>query len=199
MKKFDRHRARQLIMHDILSFYITRDWEPDKEYGGTSPALKGFVPSEAGGHHAQPGDLVILESAGPSKWSIGWLRAIEEGNRYNRRYLIESLEDGELCWWSNVGISFMPRRDLRERYHWTDRQFALQKRWHRIVTKHSGMRPLDCTFKGNEVTLRMRVRWPSDEERQGLSRTFSDYRKVTLAMMKAAVESMEEEHSRGDR
>ena len=197
MKKFDRHRARQLIMHDILSFYITRNWEPDKEYGRKSASLMGFVPSGES-HYTQPGDLVILESAGPSKWSIGWLRAIEGDGHYSRRYLIESLEDGELCWWSNVGISFMPRHDLRERYHWTDRQFDVQKRWHRIVTKHSGMRPLDCTFKDNEVTLRMRVRWPSDEERQGLSRTFSDYRKVTLAMMKAAVESMEEEYSRND-
>jgi len=199
IKKFDRNRARTLIMSDILSFYITHNWEPDKEYGSNSPSLKGFVPTGYGAdsHHALPGDLVILESAPPSKWSIGWLRTIERFPEGSYRYLIESLEDGELCWWSNVGLSFMPRRDLRERYYWTDRQFDFQKRWHRTANKHgkTAMRVLDCEFKGDEVTLRMRVRWANgEEEMAGYRRTFPDYRKVTIAIMKDAVEAMEAEH-----
>ena len=199
MKKFDRNRARTLIMSDILSFYITRNWEPDKEYGKTSPSLKGFVPTGflSDDRPVQTGDLVILESAPPSKWSIGWLREIDEIAGYGHRYLIESLEDGELCWWSNVGLSFMPRGDIRERYRWTDRQFDFQKRWNRTANKHgkTSMRVLDCEFKGDEVTLRLRVRWANgDEEMAGYRRTFPDYRKVTIAIMADAVAAMEAEH-----
>jgi hypothetical protein len=194
-RPFDRNRARTLIMSDILSFYITRNWEPDAEYGKNSPSLNGFTPAGYDStRDAVVGDLVILESAMPSKWQIGWLREIEDGNRYSRRYLIESLEDGSLCWWTNVGLSFMPPRQVRERYKWTDRQFDFQKRWNRVVNKHSAMRTMDSTFSGNEVTVRMSVRWAlTDDERKGYSRTFSDYRKVTIAIMKDAVESMEAE------
>jgi hypothetical protein len=202
MKKFDRNRARQLIMSDILSFYITSNWEPDQEHGKLFPANKGFTPA---GYNstcpASPGDLVILTSAPPSKWQIGWLREIERRQDNFIYYLIESLEDGSQMWWTNVGMAFMPRRELRERYHWTDRQFDFQKRWRKTTTttKHSGMRPLDCIFKDNEVTLRLGIHWPlDDKEREGLSRTFSDYRKVTIPMMRAAIESMEEECSRND-
>jgi len=198
-KPFDRNRARTLIMSDILSFYITRNWEPDKQYGRNTPSTKGFVPSDFldDDHPVQVGDLVILESAAPSKWNIGWLREIEEGSRYSRRYLIESLDDGSLCWWSNVGLSFMPRGDIRERYHWTDRQFAFQKRWHKTAGKHgkTGMRVMDCQFNGDEVTLRMCVRWAdTDEERAGFSRTFPDYRKVTIGIMMEAVNELEAQY-----
>lgn len=188
----DFTKARHLIMRDILSFYITHNWEPNKEYPRLTASIRGFVSQGFSNPVAQPGDLVILTAVPPSKWNIGWLRAIEEHGG-DTRYLIESLEDGDACWWSNVGLSFMPRRDMNPRYLWSDRQFAFQKKWYDIVEKH-GTRPvraLDCVFNGNEVSLHLRKRW--DYESAPIVRNHTNYRKATKAQLVELLQSMEEE------
>lgn len=196
-KAFQYNKARTLILSDVLSFYITRDWGDRK-----TPSINGFTPADwSGGVQPQPGDLVILSSAPATKWTIGWLRAIDSNNGYTR-YLIESLEDGEACWWSNVGLSLMPRDQIRERYRWSDKQFAFNARWMRLFkTANGAIRFNECAFTtgvvaGNAVTIGIRGYWDFADENPPppITRQFDDYRKVTVAMLKSALAEMEADY-----
>lgn len=176
-----RHRARQAIMHYVLAFCTTRAW-PDRN----SPSLHGFTP-EHGDCRAQVGDLVLLESVrGWTKWNIGWLRAINPNDGWPL-YVIESLEDGELCSWSNVGLAYLPREELavHPSWQWNDRQHTFRDRWDRICYKSKDayiVRPLPPVFgEGYAVTLGTRTAHALDDIRP--TRSFPDWRKVTKAMM----------------
>lgn len=73
-------RARQEIMHYVLSFCISRihgALEASKEYPRTNGNICGFV-SCYGDTPPQVGDLVLLSSAPVSKWQIGWLVEMRE-------------------------------------------------------------------------------------------------------------------------
>lgn len=189
--------ARRMILSDVLQFYITSKWE-DRN----SPAIRGFIPSGwASTEPVQPGDLIIMSAAPASKWAIGWLRMIEQGTD-GRRYLIESLEDGEVCWWTNIGLSYMPRDDIKQQYRWSDRQFAFNKRWVCLDREASpSIRVQMCQFdrgaavaeKG--VTISIRQRWGSHESDAipPITRHFPNYRKVTIPMLKAALAEMTSE------
>lgn len=176
-----RHQARQAIMHYVLSFCTTRAW-PDRK----TPGLHGFTP-EHGGHRALVGDLVLLESVGGwTKWNIGWLREINPNDGYPI-HVIESLEDGELCNWSNVGLAFLPREELASHpsWQWNDRQHAFRDRWNRICFASKDayiVKPLPPVFgQGYTVTLGTRTAHGFDDIRP--TRSFPDWRKVTKAMM----------------
>lgn len=198
MKNETKHRARQAIMHYIFEFCLTKYWpnmSGDQKY---YPGIEGFTPSgyETSGM-VQPGDLVILSSCRRwTKWQIGWLREIDEGNKYWRRYLIESLEDGQLCWWENVGLYYFPRDKLSPQWHWTDRQFAFDDRWNRVCYKEKHayiVRPTPPIFgEGFAVTLGTRTSHGLDDITP--SRTFPDWRKVTKAMMGECYDSCVAEH-----
>lgn len=168
-------------MFYVLAFCTTRAW-PDR----TTPALHGFTP-EHGEHRAQPGDLVLLESVrGWTKWNIGWLRSTDLNNGWPI-HLIESLEDGELCNWSNVGIAFLPRDELTSHpsWQWNDKQHAFAERWNRVCFKDKDAYitlPVPPIFGGGyEVTLGTRTRFGLDDARP--TRTYPDWRKVTKSMM----------------
>ena len=198
-KPYAYNRARMLIMHDVLSFYITSDWEPNQEYGRKTPAINGFTPTGYGStRDPEPGDLAILKSAPATKWTIGWVREIAADPIGGKRYLMESLEDGSLCWWSNVGMDVMPKKNIRARYRWSDKQFEFSARWMR-QRKHAGpVRFQECQFdpEGHAVTLSITGYWDfslPEGERVIITRHFDDYRKVTVAMMRAAVAEMETE------
>lgn len=192
-----KQRARLEIMHYLLEFCMTKHW-PNATTGKYSPGIEGFVPAGyASTGPAKVGDLVIVTSilAG-SKWQIGWLVDIDPGQtgRHFPRWLVESLEDGSLCWWTNVGLEFFPREKLRENPHWrwTDRQFAFRDRWNRVCYKERDayiVLPRPPVFgDGFEVALGTRTRFGFDDIRP--ERLFPDWRKVTKAMMAEAYDSM---------
>lgn len=180
-------RSRQQILHYVLSFCMARIHgreDAEKEYPRTYGSICGFV-SEAEDTPAQVGDLILLSSVGVSKWQLGWLVETRERNKDYPEYLIESIEDGELCWWSNVGISFLHRRSLSSDWRWTDRQWAFRDRWWNVCYKEKGayiVRPLQPQFgDGFEVTLGTRTSHGLDDITP--KRWFPDWRKVTKAMM----------------
>lgn len=187
-----RHKAREAIMFYVLAFCTTRAW-PDRN----TPALHGFTP-EHGDHRAEVGDLVLVESVRSwTKWNIGWLRSIDLNNGWPI-YVVESLEDGELCNWSNVGIAFLPRNELARHpsWQWSDKQHAFAKRWDRVCYKDRDAYitlPVAPVFgEGKTVTLGTRKRWGLSDERP--ARTFPDWRKVTKAMMAQSYDECVAEH-----
>ncbi len=167
-------------MHYLLSFCMTMA----SSDGHRIPANRGFVVGDG----AKVGDLVRLSAAPASKWQIGWLVAIDDTNPHYRRWLIESLEDGETCWWLNVGVDYLERDSVGPQWRWTDRQWQFQRRWFRVCyhdcDAHIAV-PLYPVFpgfgEGFEVTLGLRTKFGLDDYRP--TRTFPDWRKVTRAMM----------------
>lgn len=77
------------------------------------------------------GSLCILQSAPTTKYYLGWLKEIKPADsRFSVQYLLESIEDGDLCWWSNVGIFHMPLETTNKypEWHWTDKQWEFKER-----------------------------------------------------------------------
>lgn len=193
MKPDTRHRARQEIMHYVLEFCLTKYWPnmPGQKY---MPGIEGFVPSDYDSTGpAIVGDLVVVSATRRwSKWQIGWLREIDPGKRGWTRWLVESLEDGSLCWWENVSLSYFPRDKIARSWRWTDRQHAFNDKWNRVCFKERDayiVLPTQPQFGDDfSVSLGVRTRFAFDDITP--KRDFPDWRKVTKAMMAAAYDEM---------
>lgn len=165
-------RAKLQILNEVLSFPTIRnkDWTSDFSLYATP----------------QIGDLVSMSSAPPTKWYLSWLVDYEEINNWPR-YLLESIEDGELCWWSNVGINFYNRDRVREspQWRWTDAQFAFRDRWMRVGKKNDAYIVLPSgpmfSSEDNSVTLSIRIRFGFSDYSN--HRTWPNWKKVTIKMM----------------
>lgn len=162
-----KYRARIAILSDILSFPTIRnkDWTSD-------------MFDDRG--KMKPGDLVAMNAAPPSKWYLSWLHEVNPNNGWPK-YLLESIEDGELCWWENVGLSFYNRENIRPSWKWTDAQFGLNDRWMRMCREFM-VRPLPAVFnEDGSVTLNVRIRYSLDDYHNPT--TFPDWKKLTMKKM----------------
>ena len=164
-----RTRARLSILSELLAFPTVnqKDWEPF-------------------GVDVHKDDLVSLCSAPDSKWYVSWVRDIEPAGEFNcARYLLESIDDGELCWWSNVGINVYDRKrtDDRSSWKWNDKQFALYDRWMKVCKRNDAyiITPGEFLFDGDEVTLDVRVRFNISEFTNPC--IFKNWKKLTISMM----------------
>lgn len=177
MSEYIKTRAKFHILNEVLSFPTIRnkDW--------TSDSFQERLP--------QKGDLVALSSAPPSKWYLSWLRDLAEENGMPK-YLLESIEDGELCWWSNVGISFYNRERVANnpQWQWSDAQFAFRDRWGKVARK-TGNRmvvPAEPVFGGDGgVTLNVRIRFGISDYSN--PKTFPNWKKVSVKIMDAYYKS----------
>lgn len=186
-KTASKSRSRTRILHYVLSFCVTKIFgseEAIKKHPQTHGGISGFV-KVSDNTPVQVGDLVLLEAAPATKWQIGWLAETRSTPEGWTEYLIESLEDGSLCWWSDVGLCFLKRDAVQAQWRWDDRQWAFKDRWFRVCDKAWGAsddRPLLPDFgDGFAVTIGTRTSNRFDDI--GPTRTFPDYRKVTKAMM----------------
>lgn len=163
-----KNRARISILSELLSFATIRnkDWEEDR-----LPPV---------------GSLVAMSSAPTSKWYLSWVIEIDNREGYPR-YLLESIEDGVQCWWTNVGINkFNPQR-IKERpeWRWTDKQFTLRDRWRRVLKEADAYIVLggDFDFKTDgSLYISLRIRHNFDPS-FNYNKTFPDWKKVTIKMM----------------
>lgn len=164
-----KNRARLLILSELMSFptISNKDWQ-------------GSI-----GGKPQTGDLVSLTCAPPSKWYLSWLREIDPNNGWPK-YLLESIEDGQLCWWMNVGLNVYDRERVGKnpRWKWTDGQFKFNDRWLKVCRRNDAYIVVPCQPKFNDdgsVLLDVRIRHGWDSYRN--PRTFPAWRKVTTKEM----------------
>lgn len=178
---FEKSRARDEILFYIFQFCLAHRYG-DKIVGH----LHGFNSTYGDEKEARPGDLILLTSIRHKRWSLAWLLEIDK-RQYGNRYLCESIETGELCWWENVGVEYLDRDvvESSENWKWTDRQFQFEDRWNRVCYKQHDAYitlPLPPRFgDGHQVTLGTRTRYGLDDKRP--EKTFDDWRKVTKKMM----------------
>lgn len=159
-------KAKISILSELLSYPTIRgkDWISDWK----------VVPQE--------GDLVSLHSCPDSKWYLSWVVEYNH-NGGNPSYLLESIEDGDLCLWSNVGITIYDREKASQRpsWRWTDAQFSFKDKWHKVFKKHDAyiILPRKIVFNNDgSVDLDVRVRFNLNDFSN--PKTFPDWKKLKL-------------------
>lgn len=183
--------SRLLILSHIAQFSLARRYG-DHVTGGLRNMA--FVSGGADERDARPGDLVAIQSAGPSKWYLGWLvsRQWPEGHACEQ-YTIESIEDGELCNWSNVGLIYYDRSQVEghPEWRWTDRQHEFRARWDHVCYKECDAYIYPPMFPkfgpDNEVELGVRVRFGLSPST--VTKRFADWRRVTKKQMREFYEA----------
>lgn len=139
------------------------------------------------------GSLVAIQSAPDSKWYLSWLNQIEEGGAFgSKRYLLESIEDGGLCWWENVGMLAYDAKTVAEHpeWRWTDAQHKFNQQWLSVCKTERDAYitlPVMVKFDGDSVTLATRTRFGMDDYIP--SKTFKNWRTVTKKQMLAFYDS----------
>jgi len=182
MKALPKKRAHRAITSYIVQHCLALRFGNDL-HGITD----GFNLADASGHKvAEVGDLVVPKSAPNSVWYLSWVREIKEVDGF-RHYLLESVETGEMCSWSNIGIAYLDRDVVEDHpeWQWTDRQFEFNDRWNRVCYRERDAYmtlPRRAVFgDGFQVTLGARTRFSLNDYRP--SKTFDDFRKVTKKVL----------------
>ena len=174
-------RARLGILWYIMQFCVTMKFDG---LARLQPGNHGFQ-NDSDHSRVRVGDLIAMTATPISKWYLSWVLEIKKGSsQFSNNYLCKSIETGELMWWRNVGMQFLDREIVEEnpQWRWTDRQAAFADRWRKI--DGGGM---DTTLRpkfgdGFAVTLVVGYRY-AEKSRPKLTKMFSDWRKVTKAMM----------------
>jgi len=168
--------AYRNIIYYVTQFCLSR------RHGSAS--FSGHRAFNVGGE-AKVGDLVSLGAAPISEWCISWLREINH-DTVDPTYVLESIETGRLCNWTNVDISYLDRDVVEEHpeWQWSDRQFKFNERWHRECKGNGAhmVLPMSAIFGDEfEVTLSTRTRFNIDSIKP--TKKFDDWRKVTKKIM----------------
>lgn len=173
MKSDTRTRARYAILSDMLSFPTVRHrhWHSDLGFDG----------------QPQVGDLISLSSAPVSKWYISWLLEIDPNEGWPK-YLLESIEDGSLCWWENVGLNWYDRERVANNptWKWTDKQFDFYDKWNKVCyRRHDAWHvlPMLPVFNPDDdsVTLNLRIRHGFSDFHY--PQVFNNWKKITMKQM----------------
>lgn len=188
-----KNRARLEILNYIICFSTLRNYGSGI-YNTSFGVEKAFV----GGLGEMPpiGSLCRLSAAPFSKYYLAWLIDYKEEG-YGGNYLLESIEDGSLCWWSNVGIDYYHPTTVASfpQWRWTDKQFEFNDRWHRTCKRMDAyiVLPSNVSFGDDyKATLSTRIRYGLSNERS--EKTFEDWRKVKVSDMKEFYKQAVKQH-----
>lgn len=123
-KKIDtRNRARIDILNHIICFGTCNEYGEGKAVPAFYDDKYAFT-SDFRSEDYVNGDLIKIGSAGFSKYYLSWYVEKRDTNGFTE-HLLQSIEDGSLCWWSNVSLSRFNRGTVanNEKWKWTDAQF----------------------------------------------------------------------------
>lgn len=179
--------ARQEILNYIITFCTKSNYGDG--YSHLPDVEHSFYSTSSDGKRSIPiGSLVRLMAAPFSKYYLSWLREIQHNDGgYSTRWLLESIEDGTLCWWENVQIWALPKEatDKFPSWQWTDKQFAFNKKWSNAChKKRDAYIILPCPPKFHDdgsVTLALRTRFGINDKRP--EKKFDNWKKVLVKDM----------------
>ncbi len=194
-------RAYAEILDYVLGFCMTHIYEDSEgEYPRTTGGLKGFVScGMLSNRSPRIGDLIRLNAIrNDFKWRLSWLVETRPAKGCgDTEYLLQSIVDGQLCWWSNVGIDYFHRQTLAQNpsWRWSDEQHAFCDRWFKACARHDPYhyRPVAPDFSSDgSATIGTRSRFDFDGHRA--TRGVPNWRKITLKAMADLYLGMVEEH-----
>lgn len=170
--KMTMTKARYSILNRILS----------------CPMLGQFKWKEKYDTEVQVGDLVSISSAPASEYYLSWVVEIESGDKTTLpRYVLKSIETGNLCGWANVGVNIYDREEVAQypEWRWTDKQWAFKNRWNKVCYGWNDaymVLPLPPVFHDDgSVDLGVRVRMSFNKYTS--KKTFPNWKKCTMKMM----------------
>ncbi len=173
-------KARLQMLNYIINFCTSKNYGDGLNSGGFGDCY--FEPKDK----PIPGDLVSLQSAPFSEWYLSWYREYVEDNKLGGVHVLESIETGKLCNWSNVSFCVLNRKLVNDHtiWKWTDQQFRFKEKWFRACyKKRNAHTDLPCfpEFKEDQsVTLKIRKRFGLGDDR---SKQFSNWKKVLVKDM----------------
>lgn len=107
-------------------------------------------------------------------------------------YLLESIEDGALCWWGNVSVNPYNQETVNKfpQWRWTDEQFAFSERWQRACKRRDAymVLPMLPVFHDDgSVTLGCRLRYEGlpGREWRPQPKKFDNWKKLKVKDMLA--------------
>jgi hypothetical protein len=166
MGSMDKKRARLAILNYIVASCKSMKY-------GDMPTCGGFDKNYFTPYHGfsgdivpQTGDLVTPTVAPHSEWYLSWyVEYISKGDHFEDIHVLESIETGRLCNWSNIGLDILCREVVKNHpeWRWTDKQYEFKDRWFRACYKKRDAYmtlPVPPTFHdGGGVTLGTRKRF----------------------------------------
>jgi hypothetical protein len=174
-------RARTLLLSHIAQFSLQR-YFGHHSFGG-DPEMSFHSDREP-----PVGSLIALNAAPPSKWYLSWLHEIKHQPHGYHSYLLESIDDGELIWWNNVGMNVYDQSQIaaHPEWRWTDVQHEFNDKWKRACFKGRDAYmylPMQAEFSagGSGVVLRLRVRHAFDDVHY--EKHFPSWKKLTKKAM----------------
>lgn len=182
------NRSRYAILSYILNFATKQYYGED--YRQQVRREDGFHGDAFSNEIIKTGSLCVLQSAPDSRWYMGWLMETREGG-IGTEYLLKSIEDGSLCWWSNVGIKYYPKADEFPSWKWSDKQYDFKDKWFRATRKNNNYftKPLYPVFHSDgSVTIGTRPHafvTAIDKEDYRPTKTFPNWKKVKFSEMAA--------------
>jgi len=169
MNTFNKSQARISILSEIIAMAAI-----DPQAWQTGFAIKPKI-----------GDLVSLIIVDTTKWYVSWVVDIDQNNG-DPKYLLESIEDGELGWWENIGLNIYNRDRVKERpmWRWNEMQYIFYNKWLKVGERnyeHSVVPEVPIFGEKNKVTLNVRIRW----DRSGFkkTKTFENWKRLTMKEM----------------
>lgn len=185
MKYESKTRAKLEILNYIISFSIHKSYG-NKIYSTPLSEEQTFI----GGLDQVPpiGSLCRLTCCPFTKYYLSWLVETRKGGM-GTEYLLESIEDGSLCWWGNVAIDYYHPSTVSKfpQWRWSDSQFEFYDRWKRACKRRDAymVLPVIPDFeKDGSVTLSTRIRYGGlGDSFAPVSRSFPDWKKVKVKDM----------------
>lgn len=189
----NRTRARLEILNYVLNF-STMVYFGDESYRRSKEcAFRSHILSAA----PEVGALCVLTSAPNTKWYLSWLKEVHPASFPT--YVMESIEDGELCNWTNVGFLSLPLEltDKFPSWKWIDDQFEFRERVYKAFQRadcHMAI-PINPVFSPDgSVVVTTRERWMTSD--RSVSKTFINYKKVRLKDLIAFAKQAEVFHKK---
>jgi hypothetical protein len=187
-KIITKNRARIEILNYVLQF-STKHYSGDKKEGCDhiwTNITNAFTDGRFSDFKPAIGTLVIPTFCSFTKWYLSWVVDYKnEGHGDN--WLLESIEDSSLCWWSNIQLYSFPKEksDEQPQWRWSDDQWAFWDKWVKACKKRNTyitlpMRPIFTDDDGG-VILKTRTRFAINDNNPEIK--FNNWRKVTQKQM----------------
>jgi hypothetical protein len=183
------YRSRIEILNYIIVFSTGKVYGPPQQqmYSNNHISTENSFYGSYGEDSGIPiSSLVMLTSAPFTKWYLSWLIEKDPTKGYGGSWLLQSIEDGSLIWWSNVSIFAYPKEtsDKFPQWKWDDAKFKFNDQWNRACKKCGAYIKLpmlpEFTDDGG-VVLRLRTRFGLDGDKP--ERKFENWKKVRVSDM----------------
>lgn len=137
------------------------------------------------GEEPKEGDLVQLSAAPYSKWQLSWYHKYDTEHD---QHLLESIQDGSLCNWSNISLNVFTRETVNNnpQWRWTNKQFEFLDKWNKALKAEDAYiypsNGISFSEDLSTATISIRVRYGLSAKTAELALT--NWNKITIKALR---------------